>query len=148
MCCLCQEHVCRNVKCADWLPKVAQWQCQRCRRSRTSSASSAASLVQTSSWVADQMSLQQDRSLPNRARSEIFIAINDPSDPNSMRKFLQMMAHNTSGISLPPILINSCAQLFIDVNYSRNNVTCRRCMQFKEGESYTELRKTHWIKII
>lgn len=91
ICCSCQKHVCRNIKCADWLPKVAQWQCQLCHRSRANSTSSSTSMVQTSSWVADQLFLQQDRTLlsanpPNRARSEIFIAINDSHHSNSIRK--------------------------------------------------------------
>lgn len=78
-CCTCQKHICRGIKCADWLPKTAEWECELCQTSKES-------MAQTSSWVAEQISFNQQKLVyPMRARSEIYIPINDCND-SSVRK--------------------------------------------------------------
>ncbi|XP_061390045.1 serine-rich adhesin for platelets [Musca vetustissima] len=73
-CYICQKHICRSIKCADWLPKTAQWECELCQSSKHS-------MAQTSSWVADQQSFNQQKLVyPMRARSEIFIPISECND--------------------------------------------------------------------
>ncbi|XP_032590969.1 general transcriptional corepressor trfA isoform X7 [Drosophila grimshawi] len=68
-CCTCGKCVCRSIKCAEWRPKAAQWECELCHSSKQS-------LEQTSSWVAEQMSFNQQKYIyPLRARSEIYIPI-------------------------------------------------------------------------
>ncbi|KAI9577614.1 hypothetical protein GQX74_013308 [Glossina fuscipes] len=65
---------CRSFKCANWLPKVALWECDLCQKSKES-------MAQTSSWVAEQFSFNEDKLVyPLRARSEIFIPINECND--------------------------------------------------------------------
>ncbi|KRF80046.1 uncharacterized protein M7BP isoform X11 [Drosophila virilis] len=77
-CCTCGKHVCRGIKCADWLPKAAQWVCELCHSSKQS-------LEQTSSWVAEQMSFNQQKFVyPLRARSEIYIPISAEMADSSM----------------------------------------------------------------
>ncbi|KAH8257976.1 hypothetical protein KR038_003618 [Drosophila bunnanda] len=80
-CRTCRKSVCRGLKCADWRPKDASWECQLCQSTKES-------LAQTSSWVAEQMSFNQHKFVyPMRARSEVYIPIvgNDGND-SSMRK--------------------------------------------------------------
>ncbi|KAH8314467.1 hypothetical protein KR059_009176 [Drosophila kikkawai] len=80
-CRTCGKSVCRGLKCADWRPKDASWECQLCQSSKES-------LAHTSSWVAEQMSFNQHKFVyPMRARSEVYIPIvgNDGND-SSMRK--------------------------------------------------------------
>ncbi|XP_075167343.1 myosin-7a binding protein isoform X2 [Haematobia irritans] len=73
-CYICQKYICRSIKCADWLPKTAQWECELCQTSKES-------MAQTSSWVADQISFNQQKLVyPMRARSEIYIPISECND--------------------------------------------------------------------
>uniref|UniRef100_A0A1A9ZYG8 Uncharacterized protein n=1 Tax=Glossina pallidipes TaxID=7398 RepID=A0A1A9ZYG8_GLOPL len=73
-CWLCLKYACRGFKCANWLPKVALWECDLCQKSKES-------MAQTSSWVAEQFSFNEDKLVyPLRARSEIFIPINECND--------------------------------------------------------------------
>ncbi|XP_037895879.1 uncharacterized protein LOC119641360 isoform X3 [Glossina fuscipes] len=73
-CWLCLKSTCRSFKCANWLPKVALWECDLCQKSKES-------MAQTSSWVAEQFSFNEDKLVyPLRARSEIFIPINECND--------------------------------------------------------------------
>ncbi|XP_062133057.1 uncharacterized protein LOC133843489 isoform X9 [Drosophila sulfurigaster albostrigata] len=72
-CCTCGKFVCRGIKCADWRPKDAQWECELCHSSKQS-------LAHTSSWVAEQMCFNQQKFVyPLRARSEVYIPITDSS---------------------------------------------------------------------
>ncbi|KAH8371176.1 hypothetical protein KR093_006386 [Drosophila rubida] len=72
-CCTCGKFVCRGIKCADWRPKDAQWECELCHSSKQS-------LAHTSSWVAEQMCFNQQKIVyPLRARSEVYIPITDSS---------------------------------------------------------------------
>ncbi|KRG04489.1 serine-rich adhesin for platelets isoform X4 [Drosophila mojavensis] len=78
-CCTCGKQVCRGIKCANWLPKAAQWVCELCHSSKQS-------LEQTSSWVAEQMSFNQQKFVyPLRARSEIYIPISSELADSSMQ---------------------------------------------------------------
>uniref|UniRef100_A0A1A9WMV2 Uncharacterized protein n=1 Tax=Glossina brevipalpis TaxID=37001 RepID=A0A1A9WMV2_9MUSC len=73
-CWLCLKYTCRSFKCANWLPKAALWECELCQTSKES-------MAQTSSWVAEQFSFNEDKLVyPLRARSEIFIPINECND--------------------------------------------------------------------
>ncbi|XP_023177884.2 bromodomain-containing protein DDB_G0270170 isoform X3 [Drosophila hydei] len=77
-CCTCGKQVCRGIKCANWLPKAAQWVCELCHSSKQS-------LEQTSSWVAEQMSFNQQKFVyPLRTRSEIYIPISAELADSSM----------------------------------------------------------------
>ncbi|KAH8372622.1 hypothetical protein KR009_001280 [Drosophila setifemur] len=78
-CCTCGKTVCRGLKCADWRPKDAKWECQLCQSSKES-------LAQTSSWVAEQMSFNQHKFVyPMRARSEVYIPIAGDGNDSSMQ---------------------------------------------------------------
>uniref|UniRef100_A0A1I8PDA0 Uncharacterized protein n=1 Tax=Stomoxys calcitrans TaxID=35570 RepID=A0A1I8PDA0_STOCA len=73
-CFICQKYICRSLKCADWLSQTAQWECELCQTSKDS-------MAQTSSWVAEQMSFNQQKLVyPMRARSEIYIPISECND--------------------------------------------------------------------
>nr|XP_017027218.1 uncharacterized protein LOC108078114 isoform X10 [Drosophila kikkawai] len=89
-CRTCGKSVCRGLKCADWRPKDASWECQLCQSSKES-------LAHTSSWVAEQMSFNQHKFVyPMRARSEVYIPIvgNDGNDSS-------MQFESVSQIGLP-----------------------------------------------
>ncbi|XP_070134915.1 uncharacterized protein M7BP isoform X2 [Drosophila bipectinata] len=78
-CCTCGKSVCRGLKCADWRPKDAKWECQLCQNSKES-------LDHTSSWVAEQMSFNQHKFVyPMRARSEVYIPIAGDGNDSSMQ---------------------------------------------------------------
>ncbi|KPU76507.1 uncharacterized protein Dana_GF13187, isoform F [Drosophila ananassae] len=78
-CCTCGKSVCRGLKCADWRPKDAKWECQLCQNSKES-------LAHTSSWVAEQMSFNQHKFVyPMRARSEVYIPIAGDGNDSSMQ---------------------------------------------------------------
>ncbi|XP_026834935.1 mucin-17 isoform X6 [Drosophila erecta] len=78
-CCTCGKSVCRGLKCADWRPKDAKWECQLCQSSKES-------LAHTSSWVAEQMSFNQHKFVyPMRARSEVYIPIVGDGNDSSMQ---------------------------------------------------------------
>ncbi|XP_020806461.1 general transcriptional corepressor trfA isoform X11 [Drosophila serrata] len=89
-CRTCGKSVCRGLKCADWRPKDASWECQLCQSTKES-------LAHTSSWVAEQMSFNQHKFVyPMRARSEVYIPIvgNDGNDSS-------MQFESVSQIGLP-----------------------------------------------
>ncbi|XP_046809418.1 uncharacterized protein LOC111675881 isoform X3 [Lucilia cuprina] len=92
-CYICQKYICRSIKCADWLPKTAEWECELCQTSKES-------LAQTSSWVADQISFHQEKLIhPPRARSEIYIPISECNDSSIHFESVSQIGANSSMIT-------------------------------------------------
>ncbi|KNC26129.1 hypothetical protein FF38_12233 [Lucilia cuprina] len=92
-CYICQKYICRSIKCADWLPKTAEWECELCQTSKES-------LAQTSSWVADQISFHQEKLIhPPRARSEIYIPISECNDSSIHFESVSQIGANSAMIT-------------------------------------------------
>ncbi|XP_037827901.1 titin isoform X3 [Lucilia sericata] len=92
-CYICQKYICRSIKCADWLPKTAEWECELCQTSKES-------LAQTSSWVADQISFHQEKLIhPPRARSEIYIPISECNDSSIHFESVSQIGANSATIT-------------------------------------------------
>ncbi|XP_030370198.1 uncharacterized protein LOC115620838 isoform X8 [Scaptodrosophila lebanonensis] len=91
-CSTCGKFVCRGLKCADWLPKNAKWECELCHSSKES-------MAQTSSWVAEQMSFNEHKFVyPMRARSEIYIPISDCNDSTMHFESVSQIGANSVAI--------------------------------------------------
>ncbi|XP_065370572.1 uncharacterized protein M7BP isoform X2 [Calliphora vicina] len=92
-CYICQKYICRSIKCADWLPKTAEWECELCQTSKES-------LAQTSSWVADQISFHQEKLIhPPRARSEIYIPISECNDSSIHFESVSQIGANSTMVT-------------------------------------------------
>uniref|UniRef100_A0A034VW97 Uncharacterized protein n=1 Tax=Bactrocera dorsalis TaxID=27457 RepID=A0A034VW97_BACDO len=92
-CFVCKKRICHATKCSNFVPKSGRRECQICHFSKDS-------LTHTQSWITEQMFFsRQNHSYPVRARSEIYIPIQDYNEGSTNFESVSQVGANCFAIT-------------------------------------------------